>query len=100
VAFDKYYQDPADVLDYSIDWQGGATPFLPPGVEIVSSTWAAYDTSWQPSDDITIVSDDHDETTTTVRLSDIAARVYVTNHIAASDGQEKDQTIQINMKEQ
>ena len=42
----------------------------------------------------------HDTTTSTVRVSELTADIYATGHVVASDGQEKDQSIKIKMKEQ
>lgn len=104
MAFQTYTQDPADVLDYPFDWQGGDKPFLAPGITIATSTFAAYDLTWATTTDITLSDDDHDDTTTQVRVSTAdatpGAAYYVTNHVVGSDGQEKDWTIKIKIKEQ
>jgi hypothetical protein len=93
-------QDPADVLDYTMNWKAGDKPFLTGTMTLVSSAWAPYDTSWAPSTAATLVDGGHDTTTSTVRVSDLTADVYVTCHGVASDGQEKDQSIKIIKKEQ
>lgn len=93
-------QDPADVLDYTMDWASGVKPFLTGSMTIVSSAWAPYNTHWEVSTDATLVDGGHDTTTSTVRVSDLAADIYATCHVVASDGQEKDQSIKIKKKEQ
>lgn len=102
MAFDTKIKDPADVLDYLVDWQGGSLPFLAEGETITASTWAAHDPKWVATDNITIDSDSHTATTTTVWLSGGTApeSYYVTNHVVTDQGREKDHSIQIKMKEQ
>lgn len=113
MGFKTYVQDPADVLKYPFDYQSegveAARHFLDPGVEIVTSTFvgctgAGVPIVFTPSAEVLIVDDDHDETTTqvTVGLAPVltSSEYYVTNHVVASDGQEKDWTIKIKVKEQ
>ncbi len=112
MAFPRYTKDPDDVLDYPINWQAGNKPFLAEGFTIVTSTWTAYicpanplEDAWVETGEIVIVSDviDEGETITQVRISGgepYPAAYLLTNHVVASDGQEKDQTIKIEMKEE
>jgi hypothetical protein len=93
-------QDPADVLDYTMDWASGTKPFLTGTMTLVSSSWAAHDMTWGPSTDATLTDGGNDTTTSTVRVSDLTGDIYATCHGVASDGQEKDQSIKIKMKEQ
>jgi len=93
-------QDPQDVLDYTINWAGGDKPFLTGSMTIVTSTWTCHDPEWNVSTAATLDDGGHDTTTSTVRVSELTADIYATGHVVASDGQEKDQSIKIKMKEQ
>ena len=103
-AIETYEHDPADVLDYPWDWQGGEKPFLAPGATIATSTFAVYDLTWEPSTALTIVDSDNDETTAQARVAVNTGQrgeaYYVTNHVVDSTGQEKDWSIKIKIKEQ
>jgi hypothetical protein len=104
--FEKYKQDPSDVLDYLNDWQDTSEgkPFLGPSEVIDTSTWTAYTTGWVETDDITI--DDpvatKTDTTATVWVSGgvLGTTYYLTNHIVTDEGREKDDTISITIEEQ
>lgn len=100
--FQKFTKDPADVLDYLLDWRKGEKPFLAEDEVILTSTWAAKTTAWVTTTDITIDSSTHTASTTTVWVSDglVPATYYLTNHIVTDQGREKDETIQIILEEQ
>lgn len=104
--FEKYKQDPADVLDYENDWRdlSEGKPFLGESEVIVSSTWTVYDTGWDVSDDAAIDSTapSFTDTTTKVWVSEgvLGKTVYLTNHIVTDEGREKDDTIAITFEEQ
>ena len=85
-----YLKDPDAVLDYGFDW----SPWLADGVTISASTWTV------PAG-ITKDSDSNTTTTTTIVLSGGTAGVsYVlTNHVVASDGQEDDRSMQVDVRE-
>ena len=101
-AFEKYKQDPADVLDYPNDWRAQPKPFLQAGEKIVSSTWTAYTTAWVPTTDLTLADAAFTDTTTVIWISDglKGATYFVTNHIVTDQGREKDETIIIIIEEQ
>jgi hypothetical protein len=101
-TFDTRIKDPADVLDYLIDWQAGAKPFLSEDEVITTSSWTAYDDKWAATDDLVIDSDSHTDTTATGWVSGGLAgqKYYITNHVVTDQGREKDLSIKIDCKEQ
>lgn len=102
MAFEKKEKDPADVLDYLINWQDGTQPFLAEAEVITTSSWATYNPQWEPTTDLTVNSDSHTDTTATAWVSGGVAgeKYYLTNHIITDQGREKDLSIQIICKEQ
>lgn len=89
--WDKAPKDPQDVRDYGIDWTddiGDAT--------IVGSTWTVA-----ANDDSEIVLGDgvFTDTTTAIRLSGGVAgtTARITNHVVLSNGEEADQSGNINI---
>lgn len=102
--FEKYKQDPADVLDYTINWRSSTDPFLGATEVITESTWTAYTTAWAAAVDVTIDEpvSTHTDTTTTVWVSEAALgkTYYLTNHIVTDQGREKDLTIALTIEEQ
>lgn len=91
---DKNFQkikDPDAVLDYQFDWAA----FLPEGDVIVASTMTP------DSADITVDSESHTDTTTTVWLSGgvLGATHLCTNHITTQDGRQEDKTLTLTIKE-
>lgn len=103
-SFEKKKQDPADVLDYTINWQSKEAPFLGKTEVIDESTWAAYDTGWDVAGDITIdtPASTFTDTTATVWVSEatLGKTYYLTNHIVTDQGREKDVTISLTIEEQ
>lgn len=103
-AFEKYKQDPADVLDYQFNWRSTKKPFLGSSETIVSSTWTAYTTGWAVTTAIALdaTAPSFTDTTTKVWVSEGVKGVtyYVTNHIVTSQGREKDESIAITIEEQ
>lgn len=84
------FKDPQEIRDFGIDW----APDL--GIKtIATSAWTVV------SGTVIIDSDDHDTTTTTVRLSGGTAgeTCGLLNHVVLSDGQEYEQTGQLKIKE-
>ena len=67
---------------------------------IVTSTFAVYGLDWAVSTAAVVTDLGHDDTTSTVRVSAVTGDAYVTGHVVASDGKEKDHSIKIKMKEQ
>lgn len=70
----------------------------------VGSTGAGVPIVFTPSAEVVVTDGGHDETTTQALVAFAppltATEYYVTNHVVASDGQEKDWTIKIKVKEQ
>lgn len=84
------FKDPEEIRDFGINWApdiGTKT--------ITASTWTVA------SGTVVIDSDDHDTTTTTVRLSGGAAdeTCELLNHVTLSDGEEYEQTGKLKIKE-
>lgn len=84
------FKDPEEIRDFGIDWAdaiGAKT--------ITASTWTVI------SGTVVIDSDDHDTTTTTVRLSGGTAdeTCSLLNHVTLSDGEEYEQTATLKVKE-
>lgn len=104
MAFVTRVKDPADKLDYLIDWRGGTNPGLAEDETITTSTWTAYDTAWVETDDL-VVHDElnsHTGTTATGWASGGTTNtsVYFTNHIVTDQGRELSYSIKIKIKEQ
>lgn len=86
----RYTQDPADVLDYAIDW---GEEWLDAGEKVTSSTWTV-----SPSDlTMSLSSIVNNDTTTVVWLSGgVADRSYtVTNRITTSDSRTVERSISV-----
>lgn len=100
--FETRTKDPADVLDYLINWQDGTKPFLTQDEVITASSWLAYTDKWAATDDLVIDSDSHTDTTATVWVSGglTGKTFYITNHVVTDQGREKDLSIKIDCKEQ
>lgn len=91
-TFKTLTKDPDAVLDYMIDW---GQKWLPAGDTITASTFDA------DSDDITIDSSTHTDTTATVWLSAgvVAGKYQITNHITTSQGRQNDYTFIVQCRE-
>jgi len=85
-----YLADPADLLDYDIDYNAASTPWLAVGETITASTWTvpAGITSSSPS---------FTTTKTTIWLTGgTLDTVYtLTNHITTSAGRQRDQSFSV-----
>lgn len=88
-------KDPEAVLDYGWDW---AAPdrgriWLADGDSITESTW----TIEGPDDDLEVVTDTHDDTTTTIWLrgGTLGKAYKATNHVTTADGRKDDRTLRI-----
>lgn len=84
-------KDPDEVLDYKIDWSAR----LVDDDTIVGSEWV------QVPDDLTIDSDDFDDTSATVWLSGgvIGKNQRLTNRVTTAAGRVMDQSVLINLAE-
>lgn len=85
-------KDPDAALDYGFDWSA----WLQTGETITNSAWSVDD------DSLTIDSDTHDDTSTTVWLSGGTVRSYpytVTNRITTSAGRIDDRSFQVYVAE-
>jgi hypothetical protein len=90
-----YVKDPQAKLNYGFDWDGESPgPWLATGATISTSTWTV------PAA-ITKVSDPKTTTTTTIVLSGgtVGEKYVLTNHIVASDAQEDDRSMQVEIRE-
>jgi hypothetical protein len=98
-------QDPADKLDYFIDWEASPNG-LAAGETITTSTWTPYDDQWQPTTDLIPDEGKHSNSDTTatgwVSIAPGVSNVrrYFTNHIVTNQGRELSWSITINVKEQ
>lgn len=104
MAFETRIKDPADKVDYQIDWRGGTKPGLAEDETITTSTWTAYDTTWVETGDITVHDELNSNTATTstgwVSGGTRDNTVYFTNHIATDQGRELSYSIKLRIKEQ
>lgn len=100
--FPKRKQDPADRLDYGVNWQKPPKPFLQDGETITTSTWTLYTTAWVVASGPTLDDDTHTDTTSAVFVSDLVKGVtyFLTNHIVTSEGREKDESVTLICEEQ
>lgn len=100
--FPKRKQDPADRLDYGVNWQKLPLPFLGPDETITTSTWTLYTTSWAEDTGPTLDDDTHTSTTTVVFVSGLVkgTTYFLTNHIVTSEGREKDESVTLICEEQ
>lgn len=82
-------KDPEEIRDYGIDWSQAIGTKT-----ITASTWDVV------SGTVVIVSDDHDTTTTTVRLSGgtLDETCEILNHVTLSDGEEYEETGKVKIK--
>lgn len=88
-----HIKDPNDVLDYIVDWNGGAKPFL--GVDtILTSTWILPAGLTSPTQTNTT-------TKATVWLSGgtVGTKYAVLNRITTAGGRTADKTIYVKVKE-
>lgn len=112
MAFETKVKDPADVVDYLINWRPDTNPVLAEDEIVTDSTWTAYDLpagknpqdptfEWEESVDFVVDSDSFTDTATTVWTSAgvRGAKYLLTNHIRTDQGREFDFTILIKMKE-
>lgn len=82
-------KDPDAVLDYGLTW----------------TAWLAGDTitasEWTEPDGISVDSDTHDDTSTTVWLSGgtVGQTYELTNHVTTAAGRQDDRTISITVQE-
>lgn len=83
-------KDPQAIRDYGYDWGPDIG-----AVTIVSSVWTSPDPA------LVVVSDTHDDTTVTARLSGgvASAKYGMLNHIVMSDGEEDEVTITLTVKD-
>lgn len=91
----SFIKDPADVLDYKVDWAGSSPgPWLTEGDTIVTSTWTV------PTG-ITKDSDSHDDGTATVWVSGGTAGTdyRLTNRIVTAGGRTAERTIRIQVRD-
>lgn len=105
-------KDPADKLDYLIDWRNPDAALFPPGTvpglaedeNISTSTWVAYDPKWVATDDVTVHDELNSHTTTTatgwVSGGTRGADVFFTNHIVTDQGRELSCSIKLKIREQ
>ncbi len=93
-----YIKDPDDTLDFVINWNGGAKPFL--GTDTISA--AAGGSTWIVTPGITNVLDTKTTTTTTIWLSGgtEGVRYAILNRITTAGGRTKDKTIYLVIKQQ
>jgi hypothetical protein len=118
MAFVTKVKDPADVLDFQIDWRAtelpaGQIPVLAEDETITAATWTAYylpaganpqdpNFEWVETDDFNVDSDTFEDTTTTVWTSEgiRGAKYLLTCQIDTDQGRKFSRTIIIKMKEQ
>lgn len=88
----RYIQDPADVLDYALDW----SDWLDDGETIASSTWAVTPAGLTTS----LTSIVNNGTAAVVWLSGgVADRMYtVTNHITTTDSRTVERSIAVTIR--
>lgn len=93
-----FLKDPAGKLDYTLDWAGDPPdgPWLAPGDTIANSSW----TDPVPPG-LTKVSDDSDDTTTTVWLEggNVGVRYTLTNQIVTAEGRRDERDVDIVVRE-
>ena len=89
----RYTQDPADNLDYAIDWGG---EWLDTGETVATSTWVAT----PPGLTTSLTSIVNNNTTTVVWLSGGTANsIYtVTNRITTTDGRTAERSIIVTIR--
>jgi hypothetical protein len=82
-------KDPQEVRDYGIDWSGDIG-----AATIQSSAWAVV------SGTLTLVGNDFDDTTTTVRVSGgtLGQTCELLNHIVLSNGEEAELTCKLKIR--
>lgn len=113
MAFVTKVKDPAEIVDYLINYRGGDEPVLAEDEIVTASTWTPYDLpaganpqdpafEWVETADLNVDSDSFTDTTATVWTSGgvRAAKYLLTDHITTDQGREFDRTIIIKMKEQ
>jgi hypothetical protein len=104
VAFDTRVKDPADKLDYQIDWRGGDKPGLSVDETITTSVWAVYDDKWVTTTALVTHPEleVNDDTTATGWVSGgvTGKDYYLTNHISTDQGRELSWSIKIKIREQ
>jgi len=88
-----FVKDPQAVLDFTVDWQGGATPFLATGETIATSTFTV-------ASGLTKDSETNGDTTATVWVSGGTAQTsyLVTNTITTSAGRKDERSFSIRVR--
>lgn len=104
-TFETRTQDPADRLDYEINWQGGDKPFLAEDDVLTASSWTTWTDKWVATDDIVVDADSNTDTTSTAWVTFAGPtfagnNYFITCHAVAASGREKDLSIKIQCKEQ
>jgi hypothetical protein len=103
VPSDPKIKDPADKLDYLIDWLATENG-LQAAETITTSTWSAFDDKWVTTTELVVETGLSSHTTTTatgwVSAGLVGKKYYFTNHIVTSQGRELSWSITIKVKEQ
>lgn len=87
-------KDPDATLDYGVNWRPERLPWLSTGESIVSSSWLV------PDGTVTVLTESHTDTTTTVWLSGgtLGQLVNLVNRITTDQGRTEDRTICLRIK--
>jgi hypothetical protein len=103
VAYETRVKDPADKLDYVINWRAGSKPGLAEDETIATSTWAVYDDKWAVSTAVVMHPEleENDDTTATGWISGgvTGKDYYFTNHIVTDQGRELSWSVKIKIRE-